>query len=563
MVNTDIFLGSGASLTYIPEVPLSMFIDGSDHSSGATTLNIKGSFSADVQLIANLYVGCRVEVYDASESTATPVSIHTITANAYDNSNTENQITITPSIGFDPADDDTDFIIIQPYGAPCPAKKVANSNSRLNSGNWIGLIESATFPNVEVEMKQLNLSLGGSRNFTHQYKGIETASGGNIALMANHGAWLYYALGKCTKVNTVVTGSGTNAANDPVASGIGAFVGDAAVGGSGGSSTTNNVYLDVGGTGNKTIGDDITAFNSQGPIFHRTDSNSSTLLPPAVIGSETVANMGIVTVPTFNATTGAIVDPIIYTFDEANGEDLPSFSLEQSMTKTTLTTVTGQDVKEDESVVRIARGNRVNTLTMTANENEEVKMTMDLNTRTVDFINDLMVGNQYTPRNSVLTNTDLFNYTSSTGLEPFFFSDGSFSIFGQQFLKVTNFTLTINNNLQDKRFLGIGNKKIKDALPAQRTYEISFTAMITDDALLTELLNQTEETSSDTIANGLLDLTFDKSNGEQIKLQFKNYLLSAANVTIPEDKGPITLEGTIMPRDLSLCTVKTHFILQG
>jgi len=186
-----------------------------------------------------------------------------------------------------------------------------------------------------------------------------------------------------------------------------------------------------------------------------------------------------------------------------------------------------------------------------------------LNTRTVDFINDLMVGNQYTPRNSVSTNTDLFNYTSSTGLEPFFFSDGSFSIFGQQFLKVTNFTLTINNNLQDKRFLGIGNKKIKDALPAQREYEISFTAMITDDALLTELLNQTEETSSDTIANGLLDLTFDKSNGEQIKLQFKNYLLSAANVTIPEDKGPITLEGTIMPRDLSLCTVKTHFILQG
>ena len=39
-------------------------------------------------------------------------------------------------------------------------------------------------------MKQLNLSLGGSRNFTHQYKGIETASGGNLGLVVNHGAFL-------------------------------------------------------------------------------------------------------------------------------------------------------------------------------------------------------------------------------------------------------------------------------------------------------------------------------------------------------------------------------------
>ena len=547
MVNTDIFLASGASLTYIPEVPISMYIDGSDHVSGATTLNIKGSFSADNQLIANLYVGCSVEVYDASVSTSTPASIHTITANAYDNTNTENQISITPSIGFDPADDDTDFIIIQPYGAPCPAKKVANSNSKLNADNWIGLLESAAFPNVEVEMKQLNLSLGGSRNFTHQYKGIETSSGGNLALMANHGAWLYYALGKCTGVKLTSTTSGSTDPTDNFT-----------------AHANGAIYYDTGDTSSTAYdGGFETTHLNQGPIFYRATSSEDTLLPPVVIGSDTHTNLNLVTVPTFHADTGAIVNPITYQFAEADGEDLPSFSLEQSMTKTTLTTVTGQDVKEDESVIRIARGNRVNTLTMTANENEEVKMTMDLNTRTVDFINDLMVGNQYTPRNGVLANTDLFNYTSSTGLDPFFFSDGSFSIFGSQFLKVTNFTLTINNNLQDKRFLGIGNKKIKSGIPAQRNYEISFTAMITDDALLTELLNQTEETSSDTIANGLLDLTFDKSNGEQIKLQFKNYMLSAANVTIPDDKGPVTVEGTVMLRDLSLCTVKTHFILQG
>ena len=111
--------------------------------------------------------------------------------------------------------------------------------------------------------------------------------------------------------------------------------------------------------------------------------------------------------------------------------------------------------------------------------------------------------------------------------------------------------------------LGFGNKKIKDGIPAQRNYEIAFTAMITDDKLYEELVNQTEETSTDTIANGLLNLELDKSSGEKIKLQFKNYMLSAANVTIPDDKGPITIEGTIMPRDLHLCEVTTHWILQG
>ena len=61
--------------------------------------------------------------------------------------------------------------------------------------------------------------------------------------------------------------------------------------------------------------------------------------------------------------------------------------------------------------------------------------------------------------------------------------------------------MTINNNLQDKRFIGVGNKSIKEAIPAQRTYEISFTAMVTDDKLFEELLNQTEvDTTASTLA---------------------------------------------------------------
>jgi len=133
---------------------------------------------------------------------------------------------------------------------------------------------------------------------------------------------------------------------------------------------------------------------------------------------------------------------------------------------------------------------------MTANENEEVKMTMDLNTAAV---NKLPQSEKYEARAGVTTNTSLFNYPPSGSealLEPFFFSDGSFNIFGQEFMKITNFTLTINNNLQDKRFVGVGTRDMKVGIPAQRNYEISFTALITDDLLFEELFNETESTST-------------------------------------------------------------------
>ena len=57
--------------------------------------------------------------------------------------------------------------------------------------------------------------------------------------------------------------------------------------------------------------------------------------------------------------------------------------------------------------------------------------------------------------------------------EPFFFSDGTFKVLGNSFLKINTLTLTMNNNLQDRRFLGMGGKDIQEAIPAQRTYEIS------------------------------------------------------------------------------------------
>jgi hypothetical protein len=115
----------------------------------------------------------------------------------------------------------------------------------------------------------------------------------------------------------------------------------------------------------------------------------------------------------------------------------------------------------------------------------------------------------------------------------------------------------MNNTLTDKRFIGIGSRGVKDAIPAQRTYEMTFSAMVTDDAMYNELVNTSETTDSE------VELVFTKSNGEKITLKFSNYFLTSNSWPMPEDKGAVTIEGTIQARSLHTCEVITHWILQG
>jgi len=655
MANRDIFTGSGASITFVPETTLYFPISA---ISGQNLITAHSNFSDNFSLVNDLYVGCVIEYYDNGTFT----SSHRITAN------TATTITFSPAISSSISVSTTDdYFHILGYGAPVPAPKattgtthtsavttvtfnsdtktdyddtavvlqvlpneggtagdsvvfidhdgnasysggvtpsqeadispaanntreeyatiftaavnalsnvsatrsgavvtitnthagtttatthtgltgsastdtgitIANTlgtsvttttGKRLLSDQWLGIVESATFPTTEVETKQVNLSLGGSRNKTFQYKGIETASGANIGIVANHAAYLYYFLGRCTAI------SATNAdATDPTDDGF--------------TGLSNDVYFDP-------------TFVEDGPLFYRTVSTD--ICPPILKGQDALADIHKLTLPTQNSSTNQIENAITYTFAESNSDTLPSFALEQVFSKlpssNTYRTNTA-DAHEDTNFVKIARGNRVNTLTLTANENEEIKMTMDLNTRTV---HSLEKTEAYDARRAVTDESSFFNYGSAnTFLEPFFFSSGHFKIFGEQFLKINTLTLTMNNNLQDRRFIGVGNKSIKEGIPAERTYEISFTGHVTDDRLYTELLNADEHAGT---SGNELELKFTKDNGEEFTLAFQDYMISANNFPIPDDKGAVVVEATVMPRTLSTCTVKTHWILQG
>lgn len=627
MVNSNIFLGSGASTVLVPEQDL--YIPNVTQDKGnANKLNFV-NWAATYELVTNLYIGCEFEVWQ-NDTTDVLVSTHTVksnTGNSLISSSTVKAFATTAA----GAQALQYYIIIKDYGTPSPSSPSvpapATRSQRLNADNWIGLAETVTFPTLEQDIKQMNLGLGGTRNWSYQYKGIRTASGGSLALTANNGAWLYYALGQITNVdfnvnatpvlalasgNTdsaalsmTIAAGGVNVTMTTlseinliaigmtvVSTGLSAGVIESidysagtfrlTAGSAGTPATVTDAVFTLSSANRQVFHSDTdntvfiydtdadgatTEHANTGPIMYRTVKDGvgagSVILPPL--------NPILFPDPAqFEAVTRSSLaaDMITYTITEGNTSDLPSFTMEQSLSKdpSTLTTSATSTGNEDTSFTRIARGNRVNSLTLEAAEGEEVKFNVDLNSRLVDSITDIYqkagVAPTYEARNGKSDNEDLFNWNAGTNSgAPFFFSSGSLEAFGQQFLKVSSISIEIANNLIDKRYMG-GHRDMKEGIAAQRAYTISFSAIVTDDEIFKFFLKEDETTG--TAAANVIKLRFDKDdNDEFMELEFKNYFLDTANWTIPDDKGPVTIEATIKPRDLKSCSIGTDWVLQG
>ena len=533
MVNNEIFLGSGASTTLIPEQDIYIPCTG---SGTTTTLTPESAFTDLFSLVPNIYVGCTIDIYDDA---ANLLSTHSIS------SNTKTAFTLgsTPVAASSPRV--VQYALLRGYGSPSPHPLMdyngdgTPERESLLADNWLGIMESVTFPNLSQELKQMNLGLGGSRNFTFQYKGLRTADNGSLALVANTGSWLYYTLGSVSTINYTSGAATTITKSTDVFS-------DAA--------TANDVII----KGDATTADVPTT----GPLFYRTVKGGTKIVPPLDFSIHD--GSGLVKIP-FSGSPSRPTDLIKYTMAELNTDLLPSFSLEQTIAKNpatlggSATTVLDEDV----AFTRIARGCRVNSMTIEAAEGEELKMNMDINARLVDSITDLYrdasLPVSYVSRANQTGNDDLFNWNAGSDYgSPFFFAQGTFSVFGQQFLKVNSVSITINNNLMDKRYMG-GHRDMKEGIPAQRSYEISFEAVVTNDQLFKEMLNETENTS----ANYVEFLFTKPDTSEKISLKFKNYFLDTTEITIPDDKGPISFSSTIKPRDLHECLVHTDNILMG
>ena len=535
MVNNEIFLGSGASTTFIPEQDIFIPVDGTGGSATSLTVTPDTAFSAVFKFVPNIYIGSNIDIFDASNNL---LSSHTVASNA------TGTITLATAVGTGtPA-----YALLRAYGSPSPHPEVSGRQCLL-ADNFLGLMESVTFPNLSQEIKQMNLGLGGTRNFSFQYKGIRTADNGSLALVANTGSWLYYAFGA---MDAITFGRKTHltitypADNGPP------------------TGTADAIYIE-GTNANPTDG--VAIVTETGPHFYRTVKGGTTLVPPVdfTIFPDSNANN-----QTVDFDTDGRPKNITYTIKELNTDQLPSFSLEQSMAKDPASLTTNANIgaspsplDESNNFVRIARGCRVNSLTIEASEGEELKMNMDLNARLVDSISDLYASaslqTNYISRAGQTDNANLFNFNAGTAhASPFFFSQGTFSAFGQQFLKVNSVSIAINNNLLDKRYMG-GHRDMKEGIPAQRSYEITFEAVVTDDLLFKEMLNETENTTANRVV-----FTFTKPDtNESITLEFKDYFLDTTEITIPDDKGPVTFSSTIKPRNLHSCVVVSDYVLLG
>ncbi len=445
-------------------------------------------------LVADIYKGCYAKLDKYNSSGVAYGTSETLIVTG----NTANTVTFGQSISTKGGDMFKCTILA--YGSPLYAPSTIYNTTNVLADNWLGLVNTITPPTVDAEMKQLNLALGGTRNYGFQFKGAESLGEASIDLSLNHGAWLYYALGKMT-FSAVQNGSDVYA------------------------QTTN-------GTGGEVY------FHAANNTLHRKEGD--VLLPPNT--DSTLAN--------YKKWDG---NKIAYTFTEANSGDLPSFALEVTNEKGN-TTYSATTTNTDH-YSRIFTGCQINTLTLNFEEGQDVKATVGAVSRKA---HDAPLA--YIPKRNVTSPSSLFNFSDTDTNNPYMFSDGTIKIFGQTMARIKSGSVTITNNIMPQRFIGNYDRSITSAhIAGQRMYELNLTLLVTDRTIWDELRKKNETTST----TGLIDIEFAKSDDDKINLKFDNYLTTSVDIPFPDDKGPLEVNMVVQPRTLNSCTYTGKWVIQG
>ena len=501
MVSNEVFVGAGTMATLVPE--MDMYFDNMlvTQSNGNNIAVLISADSSKYKFLTDLYIGCRAKVTNVTTGTISYVMI---------TSNTETSFTFDSDVSLiSTGTQDVDVKLLS-FGAPVIAP--STTNQKLLSDNWLGLVNSFQPPSVDAPVTQLALMGGNTRNLALQFRGAETVSGGSLDLSLNNGSWLYYALGKVTALDA------TNNGTDWTSSTSNKFVANANTFGLVRVPETNIEYppLSTDATDTADAGNSLANYNE-------------------------LASNSVLT----------------YTFDESNGASLPSFGLDVSYRKAGVAATTAVDnlTPHENMFSRIFTGCQVNTLTLNFEEGMELKTSLDLVTRRAyDVVTD--AANNYIPHNGVLTPSGLKNFSvTDSDNYPFMFSDGALEVFSQTYARVKSGTITINNNITPQRYIGNTSRQVmNEHIPAQRTYEVSMTALITDTTLWDELRKDNEST-------GNIVVNFTKETGEFIKLTLTDFILSTVDIPFPEDKGAIEVSFTASARTLSNAQYKGKWAL--
>jgi hypothetical protein len=178
--------------------------------------------------------------------------------------------------------------------------------------------------------------------------------------------------------------------------------------------------------------------------------------------------------------------------------------------------------------IRRYYGGKIGQATLTAEEGGTLRMSWE----SAPFMN--MDHNQYDDTVNVGVNkfdaTSLAVTVERPSTEPYYFSQGSISMFGVEFARVANFTININNNLEPRYFISSTAERTPSAIfEGRREYSMTATIVLPDSLASTAT---TRTLFKELLAEGDYAAGF---TGFDIDLVFTRGANDTLTITVPSD----------------------------
>ena len=264
-------------------------------------------------------------------------------------------------------------------------------------------------------------------------------------------------------------------------------------------------------------------------------------------------------------TTDEVIAPYTHTITEA--VELPGISWQ----------INNKDSSETATNDWIRRyyGGKIGQATLTAEEGGTLRMSWE----SAPFMN--MDHNQYddtvqTAPGNKFDATSLAVTVERPSTEPYYFSQGSISMFGVEFARVANFTININNNLEPRYFISNDANRTPSAIfEGRREYSMTATIVLPDSlastattrTLFKELLAEGDYAAGFTGFD--IDLVFTRGANDTLTITVpsdgtsaaggneQGAFIRSANTSVSTE-NPASTEVDILFRDLSIVVVDSE-----
>lgn len=266
------------------------------------------------------------------------------------------------------------------------------------------------------------------------------------------------------------------------------------------------------------------------------------------------------------------------------GPTVPSFTIESSLRTRNSGSFNGSggseaapgSASDNKQLTRIWRGCKVKDFSLAADADAEVKLSINFDAlycyTDTGRLENSNKGDRYSTHRMFENIANGKKQRKVAGIapnteKPYFFYNGSVSAFGVNIAQITNFNLTGNNNIENmltirgntlnesRNSLGQsleqvpfgGSRSPNLSIEKQVEYECKLSLIVSDPLLWHEYRTNRTHGYTEPIT-----LTLTKagahSDREKVIIVIDDYIISEAPLPIPEDKGPIKSDMTIMPK---------------